>query len=76
MDAGLYEIAVRGSVGRTVAGALSGFELVSRDHGETRFRGWVADQSALHGTLEALFGLGLELRSVQRIDVVRETNGA
>jgi hypothetical protein len=71
MESGLYEIAVRGTMRRDAAVPVTGFDVVSTSEGETRFVGWVHDQCALHGALEQVFGLGLELRSVQRLDDTR-----
>jgi hypothetical protein len=68
MEADLYEIAVRGTVGRDAVTALRGFAVVSSEHGETRFVGWVCDQAALHGALDEVFALGLELRSVHHVE--------
>jgi len=64
----LYEIEVRGSVGTTAVAALEGFEVVSTAEGCTRLRGRVVDQSALHGVLHKISGLGLELTGVTPVD--------
>ena len=68
MPSALYEIEVRGSVGTTVVAALEGFEVVSTAAGCTRLRGRVVDQSALHGLLNQISGLGLELTAVTPVD--------
>jgi hypothetical protein len=64
----LYEIEVRGPVGSTAVAALEGFEVVSTDADCTRLRGRVVDQSALHGVLNQISGLGLELTGVAPVD--------
>ena len=68
MPSALYEIEVRGSVGTTAVAALEGFEVVSTAAGCTRLRGRVVDQSALHGLLNQISGLGLELTAVTPVD--------
>jgi hypothetical protein len=65
MAAVRYEIAVRGSVGHSVATALRGFEVARSNPGETTFVGWICDQSALHGAINQIFDLGLELLCVR-----------
>jgi hypothetical protein len=64
----LYEIEVRSPVGVTALAALEGFEVVSTAGGCTRLRGRVVDQSALHGVLNQISGLGLELTGVTPVD--------
>ena len=59
-----YEILVRGIVGPTLAFALDGFTVVSTGGGESLFRGRVDDQAGLHGVLETLDRLGLELTAL------------
>jgi hypothetical protein len=64
----VYEIVVKGRVQGTLSRALEGFEVVSTAGGCTRLRGRVVDQSALHGVLNQISGLGLELTGVTRVD--------
>jgi hypothetical protein len=64
-----YEIAVRGRLSNTVEAALEGVEVVSFDPQETRLRGWITDQAALHGILGRVRDLGLELTAVRRLEV-------
>jgi len=61
-----YEIRVRGRLGK---GALAAFEdfVAEAEPAETVLRGDVDDQAALHGLLEQIQGLGLELVEVRRI---------
>jgi hypothetical protein len=59
----LYEIRVRGTLGPTTAAALAPLHPVT----ETVLRGPVADQEALHGFLERIRDLGLELVDVRRV---------
>lgn len=67
MDSAQYEIRVRGRLGEKVAATFRGFD-AEVEPAETILRGPVADQSALHGILEQIESLGLELVEVRRID--------
>ncbi len=60
-----YEIRVRGRVGEHLADAL-GMQ-AQTEPVETVLRGPVADQQGLHGILDELQDLGLELIEVRRI---------
>ncbi|MES1170818.1 MAG: hypothetical protein ABUL56_00465 [Actinomycetota bacterium] len=61
---GRYEIRVQGRIDALWAASFDGLTLASDGSGTTVVAGWFADQSALHGTLEALRDLGLPLISV------------
>jgi hypothetical protein len=63
----LYELTFKGEAGTTVRAAFPEFELAA-DHGATVLRGRVPDQAALHGALERIHALGLELTEVRRVD--------
>ncbi len=52
---------VKGGLSPTLIAAPSGFEVSRCDHGETHLVGWVSDQARLHGTLETLRDLNIEL---------------
>ena len=69
-----FEIRVRGRLGK---GELSLFEdfVAEAEPAETVLRGVVDDQAALHGLLEQIQGLGLELVEVRRIGGVAEAVG-
>lgn len=67
MGSSRYEIRVRGRVGEKVAARFAGFDL-EVEPVETVLRGPVQDQSALHGILEQIESLGLELVEVRRVD--------
>jgi hypothetical protein len=58
-----YEIVVRGELGERFALAFSDMRLVV-ERGETHIVGEVIDQSQLHGILDRIRGLGIELISV------------
>lgn len=60
-----YEIVVAGRLDRRWVRWFEGLELDDEADGSTRFTGEV-DQAALHGLLNRLRDLGIELISVQR----------
>jgi len=59
---------VRGRLGEALLDAFPGFEVVTETGRQTRLRGWVVDQAALHGTIDRIGSLGIELISVQEVD--------
>ena len=61
-----YEITVRGRIGDTLAGAFDGL-VAEPEPARTVLRGEIADRAALHGVLERIESLGLELLDVRRI---------
>jgi hypothetical protein len=64
----VYEIVVKGRVQGTLARALEGFEVVPGPACETRFRGCIDDQAALHAVLRRIAGCNLVLSSVRTVD--------
>lgn len=60
----VYEIRVKGAVGRTLADEFQ--PLVTST--QTVLRGMLPDQSALHGVLDRIRDLGLELVDVRQVD--------
>jgi hypothetical protein len=62
-----YRIVIRGRLGEHLAGALEGLELESRA-GESTLTGTFADQAQLHGLLDRLCDLGIQLISVNPVD--------
>ena len=62
-----YEFVVRGRLGIRVVRALEGLEVTASGPDETRLRGWIHDQAALHGVIERIRDLGLELTEVHRM---------
>ena len=62
-----YEVVVRGRLGPRLQYDLGRLEVTSSEPGVTRLRGWIPDQSALHGILGRVRDLGLPLISVQRL---------
>ncbi|TMF67958.1 MAG: hypothetical protein E6I13_12935 [Chloroflexi bacterium] len=62
----IYEFRIRGRLGDTVLRAFDGLRAEANGQ-DTVLRGAVLDQSALHGVLAQIEGLGLELLEVRRI---------
>jgi hypothetical protein len=61
-----YEIRVKGRVSDSLCGALEDFTAAVAPT-ETVMRGELRDQSELHGVLERIQSLGLELIEVRRL---------
>jgi hypothetical protein len=66
-----YEVRFRGEAGATVCAAFPEFEITAAD-GATVLRGRLPDQAALHGTLDRVLNLGLELTDVRVLDDSRD----
>ena len=66
-----YEFRVRGRVGERLLSSFAGFDAEVQPV-ETILRGSVEDQAALHGILEQIESLGLELVEVRQVDQRRE----
>lgn len=64
MSAQSFEIVVKGRLSPTLVAAIDGFEVIGVEEGRTTLVGWVPDQSRLHGTIELLRDLNIELVSV------------
>jgi hypothetical protein len=71
VDPPSYEIRIRGRLGQGLLSAFEGFE-AEVEPPETVLRGTPADQAALHGVLEQIQSLGLELVEVRRVGGDRE----
>ena len=61
-----YEIRVKGHLDARWSTWFDGLELSRQPDGTTLIEGSVADQAALHGVLQKIRDLGLELVSVTR----------
>jgi hypothetical protein len=61
-----YEIRVRGHLGATMLLAFPALRAEVQD-GDTLLRGPLPDQSALHGALDQIEALGLELLELRRL---------
>jgi hypothetical protein len=62
-----YEIRVKGRLTDTVTGVFEDFT-ASVKPAETTLRGEIRDQAELHGLLEQIQSLGLELIEVKRLE--------
>jgi hypothetical protein len=62
-----FELELRGEPGPVTRAAFPEFELRS-ERGMTLLRGEFVDQAALHGVIERINSLGLQLVSLQQID--------
>ena len=67
LNAGSFEIVVKGRLSPTLIAAVDGFEVRRCDLGLTHLVGWVPDQARLHSVLEVLRDLNIELVSVNPI---------
>jgi len=62
-----YEIRIGGLLGTRWISWFDGMDVVASADGTTAIRGSVADQAALHGLLDRLRDLGVELISVAQL---------
>jgi len=62
-----YEITFAGEAVPAIVGAFEDFDVIV-GAGTTTLRAQLPDQAALHGTLNRLMALGLELLQVQAVD--------
>jgi hypothetical protein len=62
-----YEIRIKGRLSDSLSGAFEDFSATLQP-AETVMRGEVRDQSELHGVLDRIQSLGLELIEVRRIE--------
>jgi hypothetical protein len=60
----IYQIRIKGHLGRHWADWFGGLTLTLEDNGETLLTGPVVDQAALHGLLRKVRDVGLPLLSV------------
>ena len=65
---GRYEIRVKGHLDARWSAWFDGLDLGREPDGITVIQGVIADQAALHGVLQRIRDLGLELVSVTRPD--------
>ena len=62
-----YEIRIKGRLSDSLTGVFEDFTTAVKP-AETVMRGEIRDQSELHGLLERIQSLGLELIEVRRVD--------
>jgi hypothetical protein len=63
-----YEVRVDGVLDGRWSAWFDGLQVSGDDRGQTTIAGPVTDQAALHGLLDKVRDLGLELLEVHRID--------
>ena len=62
----VYQIVVRGEISKRYATAFEGMEMEAKS-GRTVLTGEILDNSHLHGILDRIIALGLELVSVEEM---------
>ena len=62
----VYQIVVRGEISKRYAMAFEGMEMETKS-GQTILTGEIIDNSHLHGILDRIIALGLELVSVEEV---------
>jgi len=68
-EAGRYEIRLMGHLDAHWTAWFDGSAVTYENDGTTVISGRIVDQAALHGLLQRVRDLGLELVSVRRVDV-------
>ncbi len=63
----IYEIRIKGHLGRQWTDWFGGLSITLEDNGETLLTGPVVDQAALHGVLRKVRDVGMPLLSVIRL---------
>jgi hypothetical protein len=63
----IYQIRIKGHLGRHWADWFEGLTITLEDNGETLLTGSLVDQAALHGVLKKVRDLGMPLVSVNRV---------
>ncbi|MGI9061284.1 MAG: hypothetical protein ACR2H5_22205 [Ktedonobacteraceae bacterium] len=63
----VYQIRIRGHLGREWADWFEGLSITLEDNSETLLTGLVVDQAALHGLLKKVRDVGMPLLSVSRV---------
>jgi len=63
----VYQIRIKGHLGRQWSDWFEGLTITLEDNGETLLTGSVVDQAALHGVLKKVRDGGMPLLSVNRV---------
>ena len=64
----VYQIRIKGHLGRQWTDWFEGLTITLEDNGETLLTGPVVDDAALHGLLRKVRDLGMPLLSVNRVE--------
>ena len=64
----VYQIRIKGHLGRQWADWFEGLTITLEDNGDTLLTGTVVDQAALHGILKKVRDLGMPLLSVNSVE--------
>jgi len=75
-DAGRYEIRLQGHLGNRWAAWFDGLTITNCSDGTTTIHGIVVDQAALHGLLQKVRDLGMQLISVTKTESAQPTEAA
>jgi hypothetical protein len=67
-NAKVYEIRLKGHLGREWTNRFGGLTITLEDNGDTLLTGSVVDQAALHGLLKKVRDLGMPLVSVSPVE--------
>ena len=66
-----YEIRIKGHLDKSWADWFNGLAIIHEDNGDTLLSGSLPDQAALHGVLNRLRDLGIQLISVNPVEDVQ-----
>jgi len=66
----IYQMRVKGHLGSDWTDWFEGLTITREDNGDTLLTGPVIDQAALHGLLKKVRDLGMQLVSVNPVDVI------
>ena len=69
---GVYEIRVKGHLGRRWSEWFDGLQITNLENGEALLSGEVMDQAELHGVLAKVRDLGLPLVAVTSLERAKE----